>query len=428
MRRLSRHDAGYLVHMPWRRQPGRRLPGALRWSILTLAAVSTVAAAYVLYQAATISSAWNSIERVSLDAPDQVEASPSVPGSPAAYDLPDPVTPTPTARDSAPVERETTAVPPSTTAATETSRPEARMEPESEQTGTTTSTTHTTSQSTPSTESSRTTILAQAEDPPSVMALIGSDSRSGLEDLEDFGDFEGQRADVIMLAIRSGDDSSLLSIPRDLYVPDTCGGGRHRIGDAYVGCGERHGLANVVHELEEVTGLPIEHAAAVDLAGFQSVVDVLGGYEICNEHALRDPKSGLRLEPGCELADGETTLAWLRSRHTEQRIGGDWRPVAGVSDLSRNERQRGFLVDIFERLGQGPSPQDILEALRSAAPYLTIDDRLSMTDAAAWIWEFRDATVSTHEIPVRNETTPGGAQVLVPTTDAGQLADELISR
>lgn len=401
---------------------------------MTLAVVLTVAAAYVLYQAATISSAWNSIERVSLDAPDQVEASASVPGSAAAPNSsPEPVddrgTPSPRTRYSVPEERDTTALPPPTTAATETSRPQARMEPESEQGGTTTSTTHTTSQTTTSTEPDRTTtILTQAEDPPSVMALIGSDSRSGLEDLEDFGDFEGERADVIMLAVRSGDDSSLLSVPRDLYVADTCRGGRHRIGDAYDGCGERHGLANVVRELEEVTGLPIEHAAAVDLAGFQSVVDVLGGYEICNEHALRDPKSGLRLEPGCELADGETTLAWLRSRHTEQRIDGDWSPVAGVSDLSRNERQREFLVDIFERLGEGSSPQDILEALRSAAPYLTIDDRLSMTDAAAWIWEFRDAGVNTHEIPVRNETTPGGAQVLVPTTDAAQLADELTSR
>lgn len=414
--------------MPWRRTPGRRLPGALRWSRVTLAVVLTLAAAYVLYQAATLSSAWNSIERVSLDAPEQIEAPTSVRGSAApnsSYQSVDERgTPSPISRNPAPEDADTTALPPPTTAATETSRPQARKEAEYEQSGTTT-TPHIT---TPTEPSKTTTILTQAEDPPSVMALIGSDSRSGLEDLEDFGDFNGQRADVIMLAIRSGDHSSLLSVPRDLYVADTCRGGRHRIGEAYAGCGERHGLANVVRELEEVTGLRIEHAAAVDLAGFQSVVDVLGGYEICNQHALRDPKSGLQLEPGCQLADGETTLAWLRSRHTEQRIDGDWSPVAGVSDLSRNERQREFLVDLFEGLGQRSSPRDILEALRSAAPYLTIDDRLSMTDAAAWIWEFRDATVTTHEIPVRNETTPGGARVLVPTTDAAQLADELISR
>lgn len=396
---------------------------------MTLAVILTLAATYVLYQAATLSSAWDSIERVPLDAPEQVEAPASVPGSAAPISsdesVDDRTTPSPIRRYTAPDEEDTTALPPPTTPATETSRPQARMEAEYEESGNTTSTTPHITTTEPS---ETTTILTQAEDPPSVIALIGSDSRSGLEALEDFGDFDGQRADVIMLAIRSGDDSSLLSVPRDLYVADTCRGGRQRIGEAYAGCGERHGLANVVRELEEVTGLPIQHAAAVDLAGFQSVVDALGGYEICNQRALRDPKSGLRLEPGCRVADGETTLAWLRSRHTEQRIDGDWSPVAGVSDLSRNERQREFLVDLFERLGQRSKPQDILEALRSAAPYLTIDDRLSMTDAAAWIWEFRDATVNTHEIPVRSETTPAGAQVLVPTTDAAKLADDLTSK
>lgn len=409
--------------MPRRRTLNRRLPGALRWSLLTLALVVAVAAAFVLYEAATLGSTWNSMERVSLDAPDQVQASESIPSYESVGDG--------NARGPSPghpgLETQDPTLPPPTSPTTERSRPQPPVEAESEPSSTNTSATRTTSHTTTSTEPGRTTtILAQAGDPPSVMALIGSDSRSGLEDLDGFGDFEGQRADVIMLAIRSDDDPTLLSVPRDLYVMDSCRGGRHRIGEAYAGCGERHGLANVVRELEEVTGLPIEHAAAVDLAGFQSVVDLLGGYEVCNEHALRDSKSGLRLDPGCQTADGKTTLAWLRSRHTEERIDGDWAPVDGMSDLARNERQREFLVDLFERLGRRSSPQDILDALRSAAPYLTIDDRLSMTDAAAWIWEFRDARVNTHEIPVRTETTPGGSEVLIPTTGAASFAKDLI--
>lgn len=68
------------------------------------------------------------------------------------------------------------------------------------------------------------TILT-ANSPPEVVALIGSDSRRGIDDLTEFGDFEGERADVIVLALRRGEMITLLSIPRDLHVEDRCRGG-----------------------------------------------------------------------------------------------------------------------------------------------------------------------------------------------------------
>lgn len=343
----------------------RRLGGGLRWLLMTVVVIAGLGAAYVLYEAATLQSAWASIERVSLDL------------SPTA--------------------------------------------------DTTTSTTLDASNSTTTSTESDATILEEAAAPPSVIALVGSDSRAGVEDLDDFGDFSGQRADVIVLAIRSGAKGTLLSVPRDLYVEDTCRGGRHRIGEAFEGCGERHGLAHLVGELENVTGLEIEHAVAVDLAGFQSVVDALGGYEICADHPLRDAKSGLELDAGCHQADGETTLAWLRSRHTEERVEGHWQPASSGSDLVRNERQRQFLMDMFHRLTDLSGPAAILDALRAAAPHLTVDDQLAMRDAAAWLWDFRRSDVDTVEIPVAGKTTSGGAAVLEPTVDLEEFITETVS-
>jgi LCP family protein required for cell wall assembly len=259
---------------------------------------------------------------------------------------------------------------------------------------------------------------------PSVVALVGSDSRSGLDDRGDFGEFEGRRADVILLAIRDGGTVTLLSVPRDLHVADICHGGRHRIGEAFSACGDGHALANLVAELEGVTGVDVDHAAAVDLAGFQSVVDELGGYEICTDHALRDAKSGLDLEAGCTHADGATTLAWLRSRSTERRQDGHWEPVPAISDLHRNERQRRFIVDMFDRMATRSGPGAIHDALRSIAPHLTIDDQLSLGDAAAWAWSMRSADIRTAEIPVADHVTSGGAAVLVPTVDIPTFVDE----
>jgi LCP family protein required for cell wall assembly len=253
--------------------------------------------------------------------------------------------------------------------------------------------------------------------PPSVVAFVGSDSREGLDDLDDFGTFDGQRADVIMLAIRREADIGLLSIPRDLYVEDTCDGGRHRIADAFQGCDDRNGLASLVADLETLTGLNIDHAVAVDLAGFQEVVDAIGGYEICTDHALRDEESGLNLDTGCTVADGETTLQWLRSRQTERQVDGTWEVVPGVSDLERNERQRQFLIDMLHRQSARSGPTAILATLRSVAPYLTIDETLSLSDAVGWVWDFRTSEVRTAELPVTADTTSGGAYVLTPTVD-----------
>lgn len=259
------------------------------------------------------------------------------------------------------------------------------------------------------------------------MALVGSDSRADLEETDDFGDFPGKRADVIMVAIRSGEDLSLLSVPRDLYVPDSCAGGKHRISDALTACAGRSSLANLIAELESLTDLEVQHAIAVDLAGFVEVIDGLGGYEICTDHPLRDSKSGLHLDEGCTMADGETTLQWLRSRHTERNRDGHWEKVPGVSDLTRNERQRQFLVDILHQHARVTNPAGIANTIEDVAPHLTIDDELMLTDLAAWIWDFRNADIETAEIPVEGTTTSSGAQVLVPTVDVEEFVQDLTS-
>jgi hypothetical protein len=146
----------------------------------------------------------------------------------------------------------------------------------------------------------------------------------------------------------------------------------------------------------------------------QDIVDELGGYQICTEYPLPDSKSGLHLGAGCIQADGETTLQWIRSRHTQRLVKGSWQPVPGVSDLTRNARERGFLIDLLHRQAQSKDPVGILNAIQSLASYLTIDDQLSLTDAAAWAWDFRSASV---EIPVTGKVVAGGADVPVPTVD-----------
>jgi LCP family protein required for cell wall assembly len=263
-----------------------------------------------------------------------------------------------------------------------------------------------------------------------VFLLVGSDSREDLDDTEGFGDFTGDRADVIMVLFKEADQTGLLSIPRDLLVESPCGGRDNRINAMLEGCGDFNGPTSLTIAVEELIGHPVDHFALVDLAGFQEAVDVLGGFEICVENPVRDLRSHLDLDAGCTIADGEQTLAWLRSRRTQELTEDGWRTMEGMSDLVRNERQREFLIEMMGRASDLGNPQDMLSTARTVAPFVTVDTGLSMMDAVNLALTMRgidSGRVVEMEVPVRGTTTDNGAEVLVPATPVDEIVAEFLS-
>ena len=260
--------------------------------------------------------------------------------------------------------------------------------------------------------------------------LVGSDSRTDLEDTEGFGDFEGNRADVVMVMFKNGADTGILSLPRDLVVRDPCLGGDNRLSEMLEGCPGVNGATLLTLAVEDLIGTPIDHFALVDLAGFQSAVDAVGGYEICLDNPVRDQRAHLTLPAGCIMASGEETLAWMRSRHTQELTEDGWRTMPGVNDLARNERQRTFLIDMMGRISDFSSPQDMTQAAQAVAPYITVDDDLSWIDAANLAWTMRGLgsnSVVEMEVPVYDDTTDGGAAVLRPATPVDEIVAEFLT-
>ena len=263
--------------------------------------------------------------------------------------------------------------------------------------------------------------------------LVGSDSRNELDDVEGFGEFAGERADVVMVLLRPADGSraALLSLPRDLLVDDICRSGRaHRLSDALQGCENVNGPTALTRTVEEVIGQTIDHLAMVDLAGFQEAVDAVGGYEICIERAVRDQRAQLQLPAGCTRATGAQTLAWLRSRSTQELTENGWRTMPGVNDLTRNERQREFLLSMLGRLSDFGSPTDIAEVAGVIAPFVTVDSELSFIDAVDLAWTMRGLSrgnIDELAIPVSDATTASGAAVLVAEVDIADLVDDYLA-
>jgi LCP family protein required for cell wall assembly len=264
-----------------------------------------------------------------------------------------------------------------------------------------------------------------------VFLIVGSDSRDDLENLEGFGEFEGTRADVVMVLLRTEKEAAVLSIPRDLLVENSCTGGQSRINQMLEGCGTGlNGPTLLTIAVEDLIGQHIDHFALIDLAGFQGAVDAIGGYEICVENPVRDSKAKLELPDGCTMASGEQALAWLRSRRTQELTESGWRTMAGVNDLARNERQRAFLMSMMGRLADFSSPQDIAATAQAVAPFMTVDSELSLVKAVNLAWTMRglsSGALTELEVPVYDHVTDDGAFVLLLETPLDQIVAAFVT-
>ena len=153
--------------------------------------------------------------------------------------------------------------------------------------------------------------------------LVGSDSREGADpDDPDFGGIgdestvSGRRSDTIMVLrndLATG-TASLLSIPRDLWVPIPGHGTAAR--QLRV---QRTARTSSCRRSQEALDLPIHHYIEIDFSGFKNLVDAVGGVELCfmtpatgHPHRLRLPRS-----PGAPCVDGVQALAYARSRYFE---------------------------------------------------------------------------------------------------------------
>jgi LCP family protein required for cell wall assembly len=196
--------------------------------------------------------------------------------------------------------------------------------------------------------------------------IVGSDSREGLSDEEikelRLGKVEGRRTDTIILLHKpESGPPTLVSMPRDSYVPIP-GQGRNKLNAAYaIG-----GPALLAQTVEQVTGLRIDHYTEVGFGGFVGTTDAVGGVELCPKRKIRDRKSGLRVEKGCQEMDGATALAYVRARYFDPR-----------GDLGRVKRQQEFMGAVFD---SATSPMTLLNPFRlvalgnAATTALTIDE------------------------------------------------------
>lgn len=208
--------------------------------------------------------------------------------------------------------------------------------------------------------------------------LLGSDSREGLtpEEQEAFGtdeDIGGEnRSDTIILVhTRPGQREAIfLSFPRDLWV-DIPGMGMGKINSAFEGGVDGGGAYRVARTVRELTGMPIHHVMYVSLAGFQGLVDALGGVNLCIPYPMFDELTGLDIAAGCQEFDGATALAYVRTRH---------QPCDTVPDFARINRQQQFLRAVIAEILSPGQLVNLPSLVPELLDNLVVDDGLNVAD------------------------------------------------
>jgi LCP family protein required for cell wall assembly len=205
--------------------------------------------------------------------------------------------------------------------------------------------------------------------------LLGSDSRKGLtpEEIAAYGSDAHNggvnRSDTIIVVHTNPTTGKtvILHFPRDLWV-NIPGHGWGKINSAFEGGLQGGGPQLVAKTIKSISGLQINHVMYVDLAGFQGVVDALGGVPMCVDRPMQDVLSGLNIpKAGCYTFDGQTALSYVRARH----LPGDCIP-----DFARIARQQQFLRAVLNKLLSSGQILHLASVVPAVASNLYVDPGL----------------------------------------------------
>lgn len=247
--------------------------------------------------------------------------------------------------------------------------------------------------------------------------LVGSDNgRAG--EAQRVG-IQGSRSDTIMVLRVQGGKAKMLSLNRDLYVDNPATGEKGRLNAAY-----NTGPANLVAAVTQNFRIPIDRYIEIDFVSFSGLVDSFGGIDVEFANPALDRASGLNVtESGRVHLDGTQALAYVRSRHYTEVIGGQEKPEGGLPDVNRTMRQQVFLREIMKKAGAKRNPITLMSAASKMSGGLRIDDDMTMFDAIRFAWTMGRLNPETVALPVE-PATRGRAQVL----DLGAGADLVLAQ
>lgn len=195
-------------------------------------------------------------------------------------------------------------------------------------------------------------VPVENKDKPFYMLVLGSDAREG---------DETSRSDVIILTRVDPAQGAItmVSIPRDTMV-EIPGHGRQKINAAYA----FDGAAGAVDAVSKFAGVPISHYAEIHFQELETLVDTLGGVWVnvpVSNDETGSSNTGMQLQAGEQLLNGEQALAFARERYGYSR-----------GDFQRADNQRILAQAIVKKVLDTP-PLELPGVIQQLASCVSTD-------------------------------------------------------
>jgi LCP family protein required for cell wall assembly len=214
---------------------------------------------------------------------------------------------------------------------------------------------------------------------PLNILLLGSDTRAGQTGV--LGQTPGLSDTTILLHLSADRKRAYgVSIPRDLMVErPTCqrkdGSGQVPGGlDMWNAAYSYGGPVCTVAQFEAMTNIRVNHTVVVDFNGFKSMVNALGGVDICVPKQIDDEIGRIHLPAGSYKVNGTQALDYVRVRHV----------ISNNGDIGRMRRQQAFLAAMTNKAisaGTLLNPIKLIKFLDAVTKSITTDKKLSTLSA-----------------------------------------------
>jgi LCP family protein required for cell wall assembly len=212
-----------------------------------------------------------------------------------------------------------------------------------------------------------------------------------------------------MIARIAGDrqHAQVISIPRDSWV-DIPGHGKDKINAAYA----YGGPTLLIQTVEQLTGVRIDHYAAISFNGLIQVTDDLGGVDV--NVAQTTTNGPYTFTAGMNHLNGDQARWYVGQRY--DLPGGDF---------DRVRRQQNYLRSMFGKLFSSDTftdPGKLDPALRAVTSAVAVDDSLGTTDLLSLGLSargIRPASVGFFTAPVLGTGMEGAASVVYLDAPSG---------
>ncbi len=210
-------------------------------------------------------------------------------------------------------------------------------------------------------------------DKPFTILLMGVDSTN--DSIKDGSAINGDALLLITFNPKTL-NSTILSIPRDTYVPIACFKNKR---ENKITHAASYGQDCMIETIENFTGIDINYYAKINFIGLVKLVDTLGGiyvdvpYSFCEQNSKRLwGKDTVFVKEGYQKLNGEQALALSRNRHIPKDGSDSGKEMEiycptynkGIrSDFVRGENQQKVISGIINQLKNIKGINDIYSLL-----------------------------------------------------------------